>query len=250
MSTSSPPAEPTRPRASDPDRPGAGTSAFDLVVLDLAGTTVQDDGVVERAFASARERSGIADRMPWDQALDHVRATMGQSKIDVFTHLAGGDARAAVAATAAFEEAFARLVTEEGVAEVPGAGELLRDLRSAGVRVVLTTGFAPATREAVLTGLGWSGLVDAALSPVDVGRGRPAPDLVLAAALRVRVGSMAAVAVVGDTASDVACGLRAGAGLVVGVLSGAHDADVLTAAGAHLVLPDVTALRPHLGLPS
>jgi phosphoglycolate phosphatase-like HAD superfamily hydrolase len=57
---------------------------------------------------------------------------------------------------------------------------------------------------------------------------------------------VSAVAVAGDTVSDVRCGLNAGAGLVVGVLTGAHDRAALQEAGAHLVLPDVTALTPHL----
>lgn len=218
----------------------------ELLVLDLAGTTVQDDGVVERAFALAHERTGIAAGMPWPQALAHVRATMGQSKLDVFTHLGGGDLAAAARAATAFEDAYAELVAADGAQEVPGATQFLRDVAGRGIRVVLTTGFAPATRDVLVDALGWRDLVDGALSPADVGRGRPAPDLVLAAALRAQVSAMSAVTVAGDTVSDVRSGLNAGAGLVVGVLTGAHDRPALEKAGAHLVLPDVTALLGHL----
>jgi len=224
-------------------------STVELVVLDMAGTTVRDDGVVERAFQRANERTGVADRMPWDEALQYVRDTMGQSKIDVFTHLAGGDRARAEEATSAFERAYAELITEDGVQPIPGARELLEDLRDAGVSVVLTTGFAPVTRDAILDGLGWRDLVDEALSPVDVGRGRPAPDLVLGAALVAQVSGVDAIVVAGDTASDVASGLSAGAGLVVGVLTGAHDRAALEAAGAHAVIDDITGLRALLGLP-
>lgn len=222
---------------------------YELVVLDMAGTTVRDDGVVERAFQRAHERTAVADRMSWDDALQYVRDTMGQSKIDVFTHLAGGDVARAERATAAFEQAYADLIVEEGVEPIPGAEHLLADLRETGIAVILTTGFAPVTRDAILDGLGWRDLVDAALSPLDVGRGRPAPDLVLGAALRAQVSGVAAIAVAGDTASDVASGLAAGAGLVAGVLTGAHDRATLEAAGAHTVLDDVAGLRPLLGLP-
>ena len=222
---------------------------LELVVLDMAGTTVVDDGVVERAFQRAAERTGISDRIPWDEALDYVRRTMGMSKIDVFTHLGGGDVAAATVATAAFEQAYAELVIEEGVDEIPGAGDVIRGLRDAGLSVILTTGFAPVTRDAILDALGWRELVDAALSPIDAGRGRPAPDLVLAAALRAEVSAVSAIAVAGDTTSDVESGLRAGAGLVVGVLSGAHDRAALEAAGAHAVIEDVTALPALLALP-
>lgn len=222
------------------------TTPLELVVLDMAGTTVLDDGVVEQAFQRAAERTGVADRMPWAEALDYVRVTMGQSKIDVFTHLAAGDVAAAARATAAFEGAYAEIVEEQGVAEIPGAGDAIQSLKDAGLRVVLSTGFAPVTRDALLDGLGWHELVDLALSPVDAGRGRPAPDLVLAALLRTQTSSVAAVAVAGDTVSDVESGRRAGAGFVAGVLTGAHDRVALDAAGADAVLRDVTGLRGAL----
>lgn len=219
------------------------TTSLELIVLDMAGTTVLDDGVVEQAFQRAAERTGVADRMPWAEAFDYVRVTMGQSKIDVFTHLASGDRAAAERATAAFEAAYAEIVVEQGVSEIPGAADAIQDLKDAGLKVVLTTGFAPVTRDALIDGLGWRDLVDVALSPVDAGRGRPAPDLVLTALLRTRTSSVQAVAVAGDTVSDVESGRRAGAGFVAGVLSGAHDRPALSAAGADAVLSDVTALR-------
>ncbi|MGO2750431.1 MAG: phosphonatase-like hydrolase [Pseudoclavibacter sp.] len=231
-----------------PSQPTTSASIpLELVVLDMAGTTVLDDGVVERAFERAANRTGVAAHLPWPEALAYVRETMGQSKLDVFTHLANGDVEAATAATAAFEDAYAELVEEEGVQEVPGARGTIEALREAGIAVVLTTGFAPVTRDAILRALGWEQLVDLALSPIDVGRGRPAPDLVLGAILRTGASSVEAVAVVGDTASDVQSGLRAGVGLTVGVLSGAHDRDTLEASGAHAVIDSVAALR---GLPA
>jgi phosphonatase-like hydrolase len=220
--------------------------ALELVVLDMAGTTVLDDGVVETAFQRAAERTGVADRMPWGDALAHVRATMGQSKIDVFTHLAGGDRAAAERATAAFEAAYTEIVDEQGVTEIPGAADAIQSLKDAGLAVVLTTGFAPVTRDALIDGLGWHGLVDLALSPIDAGRGRPAPDLVLTALIRMQTSSVASVAVVGDTVSDVESGRRAGAGFVAGVLTGAHDLSALELAGADAVLADVTHLHGAL----
>lgn len=218
------------------------STPIELVVLDMAGTTVRDDGVVEAAFQRAAERTGVAERMGWDAALEHVRATMGRSKLDVFLHLADGDAERATAATAAFEAAYGELVAEGRTEAIPGAAETIAELRAGGAKVALTTGFAPVTRDAILDALGWRDLVDLALSPIDAGRGRPAPDLVLTALLRAGASSVAAVAVAGDTASDVGSGLRAGVGLVAGVLTGAHDRATLEAAGAHAVLDDVTAL--------
>ncbi len=219
-----------------------------LVVMDMAGTTVVDDGIVEAAFQRAAERTGVVAILTPEAALQHVRDTMGQSKIDVFTHLADGDRESATRATAAFEAAYVELIGELGVDAIEGAEETLDALASAGVPVVLTTGFAPVTRDAILSSLGWENRIVTALSPVDVGRGRPAPDLVLAAALRVGVPSVDSIVVVGDTASDVGSGLSAGAGRVFGVLSGAHDEATLREAGAHDVIDSIADLPRVLGL--
>ena len=221
-------------------------TSIELVVLDMAGTTVRDDGVVEQAFQRAAERTGVADRMPWDDALQYVRDTMGQSKIEVFTHLSGGDRAAAERATAAFEGAYDEIVAEQGAEEIPGARAAIEQLKASGVQVALTTGFAPVTRDALLDALGWRDLIDISLSPVDAGRGRPHPDLVLTALLRAGASSVQAVAVAGDTVSDVRSGLRAGAGFVAGVLTGAHDESALRDAGAYATLADVGHLRDAL----
>jgi phosphoglycolate phosphatase len=218
---------------------------FALVCLDMAGTTVRDDGAVEAAFATALAAVGIGRDGPrFREAERFVHETMGWSKADVFAALL--DPPDAERATAAFATAYEAIVAGGGVEAMPGAVDVLRDLRAAGVRLCLTTGFAPSTRDALLTALGWSDLVDLALSPADAGRGRPAPDMILAAMDRLGVDDPAAVAVVGDTVSDLEAGSRAGAGAVIGVLSGAHDEATLAAAPHTALLPDVTGLRSEL----
>jgi phosphoglycolate phosphatase-like HAD superfamily hydrolase len=81
------------------------------------------------------------------------------------------------------------------------------------------------------------------------------PDMPLTALLRLGGGSVHELAVVGDTPSDVECGLRAGAGLVAGVLSGGtarEDLASVAAAtglpGEPLILASVADLPPYLGL--
>jgi phosphoglycolate phosphatase len=210
-----------------------------LVVLDMAGTTVADGGLVEEAFTAAARHMG---EEPADM-LDYVRATMGESKISVFRHLFGEETRAQDA-NKAFEAAYAELVDGGRVAALPGARETIETLKSQGRTVVLTTGFARATQDAILAALGWQDLADLTLCPADAGgRGRPYPDLVLTAFLRTAVADdVRQTAVVGDTSYDMLSGVRAGAGLVAGVLTGAHDADALRAAGAGQVLDGVGQL--------
>jgi phosphonatase-like hydrolase len=214
---------------------------FALACLDMAGTTVRDDGAVEAAFTSALGAVGVTAGSPRaEEAHVVVRETMGWSKADVFASLL--EPGEAERATAAFAEFYESLVNAGRVAEVPGARAVFRDLRARGVQVCLTTGFAPSTRDALLDALGWRGEIDLALSPADVGRGRPAPDMILGAMARLGVPDPQAVAVVGDTVSDLEAGSRAGAGAVIGVLSGAHDEATLAAAPHTAIIADVTGL--------
>ncbi|WP_433161353.1 phosphonatase-like hydrolase [Kribbella sp. CA-247076] len=212
-----------------------------LAVLDMAGTTVADDGLVERAFTAAIGAQGIepgSDRC--DAMIAHVRATMGESKITVFRHLLDSE-QAAQAANQAFETAYGTLI-DDGLKPVDGAEDAIRHLRDQGVKVCLTTGFSETTQQRILVALGWDGLADLTLCPAQAGRGRPYPDMVLTAVLRLEADAVAAVAVVGDTAYDMTTGIRAGAGIVAGVLTGAHGRQQLEAAGATHVLESVRDL--------
>ncbi|WP_309236115.1 phosphonatase-like hydrolase [Amycolatopsis sp. SID8362] len=208
----------------------------ELVVLDMAGTTVADDGLVVRAFTEAIRAVGVPDER-YPEMLQYVLDTMGQSKIAVFRALLGEESQARQA-NAAFEAAYGKLVGESK--PIPGAEAVVRGLRENGVKVAFTTGFAPATQQAILDALGWRDLADLALAPGDGVRGRPFPDLVLAAALRLEVTDVRRIAVVGDTASDVLCGLRSGASVVAGVLTGAGRREDL--ADATHVLDSVSDL--------
>jgi phosphoglycolate phosphatase len=219
-----------------------------VACLDMAGTTVADDGSVLAAFEAAMAQAGIVPGGPgYDRADEIVRTTMGQSKIEVFRLIVGDEDRAQQA-NRAFEESYASAVRAGLVSPLPGAAETIAALRAAGIKVCLATGFAPATRDALLDALGWRPLIDLALSPADAGRGRPWPDLPLTALLRLGGGAVSELLVAGDTPSDVESGLRAGAGLVAGVTTGASSHDDLAAAGAPHILESITGLIELLGI--
>jgi phosphonatase-like hydrolase len=220
---------------------------LELVVLGLAGTTVEDDGLVERAFGIAAAAAGIGDTLEErDSALEYVRETMGQAKIAVFRALTT-DEDQAQHANAEFESAYAALAEGDELRPVAGADELIHLLRASGVKVALTTSFSRTTTDAVLGALGWEDIADITLTPAEAGRGRPYPDLPLTALLRTRATSVEGMVVVGDTASDIVSGIAAGAGLVVGVLTGAHDEETLLEAGADVVIQSIADLPSLLG---
>ena len=214
-----------------------------LAVLDMAGTTVRDDGIVERCFEEALGDMGItvADAR-WPTFLDVVHETMGRRKIDVFRGLFG-DEEEAQRGNAAFETAIMARIGRGEIEALPGAVDAIAELRARDVKVCLTTGFSGETQQALVDHLGWSDLVDLTLSPGGAsGRGRPYPDLVLNAVLRMRIDDVRAVAVAGDTANDLLSGWRAGASIVAGVLTGAHSSAELAAAPHTHILPSVADL--------
>lgn len=218
---------------------------IELVCLDMAGTTVEDGGLVESAFSTALDALGVgsgsggADER--GRMLEHVRLTMGTSKIEVFRTLFGEES-AAQRANAAFEHAYDDLVAAGNAHPIPGAEEAMAAIRASGRKVALLTGFSPSTRDRLIAALGWNDVADLTLCPAEAGRGRPSPDLVLTALLRLGISDVAAVAVSGDTAADMASGRAAGASIVAGVLTGSDPAERLWAGGATHVLDTVADL--------
>jgi len=210
----------------------------ELICFDMAGTTVLDNGLVLEAFRRTIEDLRVG---PDDAATAeaYVIETMGQSKIEVFTALFG---ERASSANDAFERHFVESAQELGVSEIPGARSTVETLRDVGLQVALTTGFSPGTREALIEVLGWGDLFELRVSPADAGRGRPAPDMLWWCALRSQITAASSLMVVGDTASDMVAGLRAGAGYCVGVLSGNDDQARLIANGADDVIDSVVDL--------
>ena len=215
-------------------------NAINLAVIDMAGTTVADDGLVVSAFESAATAAGVPESGPQrDEARQYVIDTMGQSKISVFRALFGTEELAQQANTA-FESAYEQLIDEGRAAPIDGAAQAITRLRDAGVKVALTTGFSGTTQEKLLAALGWQSLADVVLAPGAGVRGRPNPDLILTALMRLDITGVHNVASLGDTSSDIESALRAGAAIAAGTLTGAHNEAQLRAAGATHVVGSVT----------
>jgi len=194
-----------------------------LVVFDLAGTTVEDSGQVPEAFLAALLAHGVvADA----ETVDGIR---GASKREAFTQLLATVAsprplaERVEAAYVTFQRELAERFGARGVMPVPGAEATFAWLRTRGIRCALNTGFDRDTTHLLLAGLGWlDGVADAIVCVDDVARGRPAPDLILAAMAATGVGAPESVANVGDTALDLRAAARAGVRWNIGVTSGAH----------------------------
>jgi len=215
----------------------------EMVAFDVAGTVLNDDGLVISAFKNAFEATQ-PDLWPThgEQWTQYAIDTMGQSKIHVFTELLG-DAEKAHRANVAFEESYISQVAEVGAVPIAGAEDIFKYLRSRGVAVALTTGFSRSTLDRLLIELGWKDLIDLSITPSEAGRGRPHPDMLNMAVEVLGITKPEHVIVLGDTASDMQAAVAFGAGQAIGVLTGAHDEHTLHDAGATSVINSVADLK-------
>jgi len=217
--------------------------SVEMVAFDVAGTVLNDDGLVISAFKKAFEATQ-PDLWPthgkqWTQyAID----TMGQSKIHVFTELLG-DVEKAQAANVAFEESYLSEIAEIGAVPIEGAEDLFKYLRAKGIAVTLTTGFSRTTLDTLLNQLGWKDLIDLSVTPGEAGRGRPHPDMLNMAVEVLGITNPSHVIVCGDTAADMQAAISFGASQVIGVLTGAHKEHTLHDAGATSVINSVADLK-------
>lgn len=229
-----------------------------MVMFDLAGTTVRDEGYVARCLYRAARDLGIA------ATEQEIGRNIGTNKRDLYKLLIarsrGVDAPLEQIGTIAVDPVASRLAEEAfelyerymldlyrtEISEVPGASETFRWLHRRGVRIATDTGFHRRINLAIMESLGWlrDGLVDVAMDVQDIPgeRGRPAPYMIFQAMQRLGVTSVHEVVKVGDQPADLIEGTNAGCRGVVGVLSGPLDAIDLGAYRHTHLIPSVADL--------
>jgi HAD superfamily hydrolase (TIGR01509 family) len=210
------------------------------LIFDLDGTLI--DTVYAHVFA-------------WQRALAEAEMPIEGWRIHRRIGMSGGLFARAVAREAGREltgdeaeavqrrhgEIFRELVPERR--PLPGAVELLRELRRRGiVHGIATSGRRPEI-DASLDALG-VGEETVVIERGSVARAKPAPDLFLACqeALGVEPGDCY---VVGDAVWDLLAARRARM-LSIGLLSGGYGADELLSAGAFRVYDDTADLHRSL----
>lgn len=208
-----------------------------LATFDIAGTTMADNDLVERAFMAVFRAHDV--EVPEADLL----AFRGSSKRLIFETMLG---RHGVGKMPVMERLMAEFEEELGAqlrktaGAVPGARETFRWLREQGLKVALTTGFSRLTMDLVRELLGWGPeLVDAAICSDDVPEARPAPWMIFAAMQATGVQPAGAVMAVGDTPRDLQAGTNAGCGAVVGVLTGSGTVETLGRVRHTHLLPSV-----------
>ena len=214
------------------------------VVFDLAGTTVDDGGMVLQCLVEA------ATEYDLPSTAEELNSLMGMNKREVFELLAlrkhpdGGTAAGELsrAALARFVDLM-QAAYDRHLAPLPGAEDTFRYLRERGVKIATDTGFDATISGLIMERLNWPGrLIDLAVCSSDVPRGRPAPFMIYRAMQQLDVIDVRQVMKLGDSPADMDEGMNAGCGEVIGVLSGAHTAATLGAYRHTRIIPSVADL--------
>jgi phosphonatase-like hydrolase len=215
-------------------------SAQTLACFGLIGTTVVDEGILERAYAEAIATQGVVTgTSAYARSMAQVHRARGKAVLDVLKELFPGNEARAQAAHLAFDKSLSGAIERTGAKPLPGAVEAVEELRRAGYRTCLISSLSGRQLAVFLKALGWRDRFDLALGADDAPRSCPWPDPVLQAMLWLGVGHVEETVVVQATESGVLSGRRAGAGLVAGVLTGTHPAARLRQAGATHVLASI-----------
>jgi phosphonatase-like hydrolase len=219
-------------------------TAYVLAALDMAGTTVDEGGLVYAAVEAAVAEA-VGGPVP-TELMVQWKGTSKQEAIAGLLHAMGSDDSHARVLTV-YEAFAARLEEAYGTtppAPVQGAPEMFETLRRAGVKIALQTGYAKPVANSIMTGLGWTvgETVDALVTSDTVAASRPAPYLIFHAMEATGIGDVRRVLTAGDTPNDLAAGLNAGAGFVVGVTTGSFTRAQLEAEPHTHILDSVAEL--------
>jgi HAD superfamily hydrolase (TIGR01509 family) len=153
----------------------------------------------------------------------------------------GGDVEAVESLMGRYAAAKLEMAETDGIKAFPGTIEVLAALRERGARLAVATS---TRRDSALQRLGSNGLAeyfDAIVTGDEVRNGKPAPDIFLLAAERLRADPSQCV-VVEDSLAGVSAGRAAG--MTVYAVAQTFEPDEL--GEAHRVFKDIRALHEHI----
>jgi phosphonatase-like hydrolase len=224
-------------------------SSIQLVVFDIAGTTVRDNGHVADAFISAFRDFGF--EMPYAE----VQKVMGFRKIDAIAMLLGKFAPENKDDEILIDRIHTRFIdtmidfyhNDEDLGPFPHAEEVFAALHRKGIRIALNTGFTRSITDTVLHRLRWDNrhpYIDKVICSDEVNHGRPSPDMIEALMAELGIASPDRVLKVGDTEVDIEEGRNATCGIVVSVTTGAYTREQLEAFRPDYIIDDLRELLP------
>jgi len=231
-----------------------------LVIFDMAGTTVADEHEVEACFAEAAAQTGLT------VSAERILAMQGMSKRTVFDILWRDQLAHPTADTTRYVEKSYQRFTEilenhyqtQSVEPTMGCLDAFAFLHEQKIPIALSTGFYRKVTDIILNRLEWldglndqylgtpESLIQASIASDEVEQGRPKPFMIQELMHRMGVSNPKTVVNLGDTPSDLQSAWAAGVGHNLGVTNGTHSRAQLTSYPHHQLLGSLTELPEYI----
>lgn len=154
-----------------------------LVIFDMDGV-LADTGTIhfESWVKMAREDAGV------QYTNEFFEETFGQQSIPITRKLVGNEVeQALVEKWANLKEKYYREMVKDKLMPLPGAIELIRDLKKKNIKLAVGSSGPLKNVELLLTSLKIKHYFDVVITAEDVKNGKPAPDVFLLAANRLHL---------------------------------------------------------------
>ncbi|HCM34848.1 HAD-IA family hydrolase [Chryseobacterium sp.] len=213
---------------------------IELLVLDMAGTTIDEDNVVYKTLTNAVNDYG------YEVSLDKVLSTCaGMEKLEAITILLREINCNEEDAPAIFENFSSQLKESYRNLEVKpinGTEDFLLKMKAKNKKIVLNTGYTSEIAHQLLNKLNWMENIhfDALITADDVLESRPSPEMIHLAMKKFNITEADKVLKAGDSVIDVEEGKNAGCGLTIAVLSGAQSRTELEKAEPDYILKTIS----------
>ncbi|MDC8102518.1 HAD-IA family hydrolase [Chryseobacterium rhizosphaerae] len=213
---------------------------IELLVLDMAGTTIDEDNVVYKTLTEAVNSHG------YSVSLEKVlRSCAGMEKLEAITSLLkeiNGNEEDASVIFENFSEKLKEAYRNLDVKPINGTENFLLTMKAQNKKVVLNTGYTSEIAHQLLDKLQWKENIhfDALITADDVSESRPSPEMINLAMKKFNIMEPEKVLKAGDSVIDIEEGKNAGCGLTIAVLSGAQNRTELEKAKPDYILNTIS----------
>lgn len=219
----------------------------ELVVFDIAGTTVADNGEITIAFQEALRAFGY--KIP----VEKINPLMGYKKKEAIKRLVREYEIKKEKISPEYIEKIHQLFLErmmdfysttQQLKPLPFAEEVFASLKERNIVIGLDTGFPKEITNIIIHRLGWikDNKVDYVISSNEVIAGRPFPYMIEEIMLKAKLKDPKKVIKVGDTEVDINEGKNAGCLYSIGITSGAFTKEDLAEYKPSFILNDLKEL--------
>jgi phosphonatase-like hydrolase len=222
---------------------------IELIVFDIAGTTVKDNGSVAQALQKALLQYGYSVPEP------EITLLMGYRKnqaIEILLNIHEPDKdKITLGLIDDIHSSFLQIMvdyyeTTNDLTPAPGAEEVFAFLKEKSIIVALNTGFSKIITMTIMNRLGWlqGGLVDYTVSSDEVVSGRPFPYMIQNIMQQAKIRDAKNVIKVGDTEVDIHEGKNAGCLYSIGITTGAFTRKQLKIHEPSFIIDELKELLP------